>query len=371
MGSPEHRTWLYSKGVDYNRRELKNRIYNFYQHFSRRIEIAADDIIEKSEESEVRLNAVLWKINASTFMQSLVFQPDPLVGYLHSWVYCALITQYFRDGPGKNSFEEWQDIAIDASVSAEKDIALSVQALLPPTEFKTIQKRVYALAEAHPLSSHHLVPDIAFYDLEGILSAGEYSSGLAAVTEINEILHDIVDGGPILVESGLKQARWMVDMYIEEVPEIISKERQEIMGDVHQESKFILDALDKTITEQRNEIFKGVIEERIAILDALRIEREFILATLAEERAHVVDVALQERIEVLKYLREERIAAIEQIEAMTAQMFEEAEVRSLQVIDRIFMRIIQIFAIPFIVIVVLFILGFRSLRRTLIQTKTT
>jgi hypothetical protein len=298
-------------------------------------------------------------------MQNLVFQPDPPVGYLHSWAYCVLLADYFREGSGRKSFGEWQDIAVQATAKAEKEIADSIAGILPPSEFEIYKGRVHALAEAHPISSYHLVPDIAFYVVEQILSAGEFAKGFAAATEMNEMLHDFADGGPIMIESSLKHARWMGELAFEKIPEIISEERQAIMDDMHQESRFILEALDKTVTGQRGEIFKSIAEERIAILNTLRKEREIVLATLAEERALVLSLAQQERMALEESIQKERIEILAQFESLAAKVIEDAEARSLRIIDRVFLRIVQIFAIPFVVIVVLLTLGFRSLRKTL------
>jgi hypothetical protein len=48
-----------SKGVEYTRRELNHRIYNFFQHFSHSTEIAADAILNEAEAPDIRKNAVL------------------------------------------------------------------------------------------------------------------------------------------------------------------------------------------------------------------------------------------------------------------------------------------------------------------------
>lgn len=363
--------FMSSKGVEYSRRELNQRIYAFYQYFYHRTEIAADEILEKSEDPDVRINAILWKINASSFMQSLVFQPDPLVAYLHSWLYCALLTDYFQEGPGRQSFKEWQDIAVTASVKAEEDIASSIEKILPPAEFKTYEKRVYAMADAHPIRSFHLLPDISYSELEQLLYAGEPARGFAIATEINEMLHDVTVSAPIFVEAGLKHARWMGDLALEKMPELIAAERKAAMEDVHQETTFILETLDDTITRQRGEVFKAITDERMAILKAISTERRLILDAVREERTAVLDIAHQERMGVEKTIHDERIAILAQFDALAVKMLEQAEARSLRVIDRVFVRIIQICAIPFVLVLLLLVLGFRSIQKTLARSQQT
>lgn len=64
--------------VDATMVEMKIRTHRFEARFSGIVEMAADEILERSSDPEIRENALMWKMYAIPAAQYAIFQQDPL-----------------------------------------------------------------------------------------------------------------------------------------------------------------------------------------------------------------------------------------------------------------------------------------------------
>ena len=75
-------------------------VFGLASRVTERVETAADSIIDLSDDPEMRRRALVWKIYAIPEAQLAVFQLDPLVAALDTWVFAIQMRHYFETGGG-------------------------------------------------------------------------------------------------------------------------------------------------------------------------------------------------------------------------------------------------------------------------------
>ena len=98
-----------------SRIELRNRLTNFTVYFAKIVETAADEIIAKSDDPQVQMNALRWKMNSIPASQYALFLNDPLAALMDIATFCIQMEHFFNKGNGKVYFGEYHYIALDAS----------------------------------------------------------------------------------------------------------------------------------------------------------------------------------------------------------------------------------------------------------------
>jgi hypothetical protein len=99
--------------------ELRLQLDDLVGVFSGTIEQAADRVIAESANEGIKRHALMWKINAIPAAYRSLFQADPAVALIDTWVYSMQMVAYFEHGPGKDDFGQWQPVALDASRKLE------------------------------------------------------------------------------------------------------------------------------------------------------------------------------------------------------------------------------------------------------------
>jgi len=103
------------EGVKMTSIELRIRLNEFGKFFAGTVEEAADEIISKTDNTEIKKNALEWKINViPKALESLVIL-DPVAAGTDVYALCLQMDYFFRLGKGKDLFGEQQRVAIKAS----------------------------------------------------------------------------------------------------------------------------------------------------------------------------------------------------------------------------------------------------------------
>ena len=86
------------RDVKVNREQLRLRVRSLVGPMAGRVESAADEIVAATTSPTVRLAALEWKIDAVPAMRDSLFQPDPYVALIDSWVLLYQMGDYFEIG---------------------------------------------------------------------------------------------------------------------------------------------------------------------------------------------------------------------------------------------------------------------------------
>ncbi len=96
---------------------LKTRmqVHNFGITFFHEVMVASDSILKTESDKTIQINALTWKIDASQAAKNKIFQSNPEIALLDTWLLTASMTDYLKEGAGANLFGNSQPIAVDAS----------------------------------------------------------------------------------------------------------------------------------------------------------------------------------------------------------------------------------------------------------------
>jgi hypothetical protein len=323
---------------------LRLNLYGFVDRFSGIVEHAADEIIDKTDDLEVRRNARLWKMNAIPAIQKAAFQFDPLAGYVDAWVLTKQMVQFFEEGYGKDVFGELQYIAIEASretvKAIERNFKLAAQVDGDVGGGET-RKNVDEFVAEHPLDNMLFVR----YSTAGLLAelTNDRNRGtFAAMGRLEMSLGDLTDRMNIYAAHLPNQARWQAELAIEDFvggPEFeetwakveamkssIDQTAANVAGVSETIDAQVASALE-IIPQERGVIFAEVERQRLETLDAVRAERELVLAAISEER-----------IAIFEEVRKERAAIMQDMEALLLRAIDESRDRAEVLIDGILWR---------------------------------
>ncbi|GAB1309581.1 hypothetical protein KH5_22640 [Urechidicola sp. KH5] len=89
----------------------RNLIHDYALTFFHEVPKAADSIFAITDKKEVQINSILWKIAATRQAKGKMFQTDPKIALLDTWLLVSSMNDYFKEGIGKDVFEEQQPIA--------------------------------------------------------------------------------------------------------------------------------------------------------------------------------------------------------------------------------------------------------------------
>ena len=110
------------EGVKMTSIELRIRLNEFGKFFAGTVEEAADEIISGTDNTEIKKNALEWKINViPKALESLVIL-DPVAAGTDVYALCLQMDYFFRLGKGKDLFGEQQRVAIKASDEILKEM---------------------------------------------------------------------------------------------------------------------------------------------------------------------------------------------------------------------------------------------------------
>jgi hypothetical protein len=135
-------------------RQLNTRLLtqNFAQLAMDRVEFAADSIASLStEEKDIQINTIRWKIETSEALGSISFQTEPKIALMDTWSYFLEIRNALDNPNLEDVFGPYKPIAEDAIDKNIVDIEGVASRVLKPMEFEKIQEFVQDYADNTPL----------------------------------------------------------------------------------------------------------------------------------------------------------------------------------------------------------------------------
>ena len=286
-------------------RELNTRIlvHEFANDFSNQVEQLADSIINTTNDKDVKLNALYWKINAIGMSRQVIFQTVPYVSLVDTWTFCKQQNDFLNVGEGNALFSEFQPKANRVAKKLETDIALIARMVSSGRDYNVYKKFVEQYAEDHPFED-------VFFNRGSILTEVNAALGNAdsiavntvgtmpeAVSDLSSRMNDYSNNIP-------KMARWRTQAYLYEAG-IDSVDIKAVMDSINlltsrisyiaENSPELLDSaimkLNKELTPLVNRLDKKwsetlwkMGEERIALMESLDEQRLALSETVAEER---------------------------------------------------------------------------------------
>jgi hypothetical protein len=328
------------EGLQMTQIELSIRLNEFDKFFNGTVEEAADEIIRSTDNKEIKMNALKWKINViPCAMESLVI-PDPRAAGVDLYALSGQMLEFFSNGNGKNLFGKYQYIAIKASEDIKEEIMKIANDFRDIRYRQETTKIVEDWIKGNPIQNIQFNRRSTFDLLAKTLGAEEYTLG-SSVGDIAQGVQDI---------------RRQITTYTEFLPEHIKWRAQlasyEIFGDSVVQKTF--SNFDRLVNS--TEKVSKVAEETPSLIRELQqssfteINRQLLLTltTLANERKILIDEMRNERLEVLKDINKQRFESLDRIEKLADKSINQSAIIADDLVDKIFFRSLILLMIIFV-----------------------
>jgi hypothetical protein len=293
-------------------RELNARVltHEYSTHFISSVAQTADQISAASDDNDVRLNALRWKIAAVGASEHAASQMAPMLGLLDTWALAVQMRDFLATGAGQALFGPQQPAAVGLAVNLAQEAEAMARKLSSAEEFTAQQGFITQYATDHPLTgldfARASVVDLwaqqSGTQVKLIDTLGTVPEAMAETGDLVRMYGDTVPSQMLwkaqlaAQESGLTNAEFQTALH--ELNERIAQLSQMAnaapgrFSDIARETRERFDAswmelvhainnsgemLSTSASTERQELVKAVDAERTATTaDAQRLARELI-----------------------------------------------------------------------------------------------
>jgi hypothetical protein len=339
--------------------ELRARNYDFVLRFAARVEEAAYDISNGSQDLLVARFALIWVSSAVPTVQSSAFQADPASALIDLWALCLQQEQFFDRGAGRDLFGDWQDLVVGTSREILHDVESIMQGVASEAEYARFTETITEWVADNPIES--LLFTRASTVPLTTAALGSYPSGtFAAIGNMADEVRDLSARMSIYAELLPKQIRWQGAMLLSAEAAGVGviqtmKDIERHAAEMRRMTEF-LDSVPGLISTERAAVMSDITVERLAVTKELD-------ELLDKKIALMLEAVQQERVAVMTGLTHERVATLQEFDAMATRLADQAVDRAMRqvngAIDYFYWRAIQVLAV---LIVLLLIAGFIGAR---------
>jgi hypothetical protein len=135
-------------------RDLNARIltHEYSARFITGVAQRADEIAAASDATDVRLNALRWKIGAAGASARAASQVAPMLSLLDTWALAQQMHDFLVSGAGRSLFGTQQPAAVSLAVTLASEAQDMARTLSTAAEFATEQHFIDGYATAHPIT---------------------------------------------------------------------------------------------------------------------------------------------------------------------------------------------------------------------------
>ncbi|HEY3730383.1 MAG TPA: hypothetical protein VGL28_03885 [Steroidobacteraceae bacterium] len=176
-------------------RDLNARIltHEYSAHFITAVQESADQIYAANNDSQVRRNALRWKIAVADRSERAASQIAPMMGLLDSWALAVQMQQYLAQGDGDKLFAGEQSLAVSLASELSAEIEGLAKKLCEPKEFEQYRQFVDDYARENPFKSLD-------FDRPSIVDrwADQKGAKSALVDSVGTVPEALADAGDLL-----------------------------------------------------------------------------------------------------------------------------------------------------------------------------
>ena len=318
------------EGVQMTSIELGIRLNEFGKYFAGRVEDAADEIIRNSNDREVKMNALRWKINAiPRSMESLVIL-DPRAAGIDIYALSGQMLDFFKSGNGKDLFGDYQYIAIRACEDIMNEMERIADDFRDKRYREEATKVLNKWIKENPIENLQFNRRSTFEMMAKTLGAEEYDIG-STVGSIAQGVNDIRRQITVYTEFLPKQTKWQAQLASYEV--LGDSAIEKTLGDIErvisstERIANVAEEIPTLVKEVQQSSFKEIDRQLLYTLSILSNERAIIIAEMRKERAVILEEINQQRNETL-----------ERVEKLAEKTVNQSSILAGDLIDKIFFR---------------------------------
>ncbi len=293
---------------------LKTRImtHGYAKVFFHEIMMASGSIMNNEPGKQQQVNALVWKINASNAAKATIFQNNPEIALLDTWILTASMTDFLKDGEGLELFGSSQPIAVDASEKLLSRID-TIASLSFSKNYDQAKCFVDSICKSEPFLSLDFYKETVYDDWYRYLGIPD-SMVEVAVGTLPEVLSDFSSRMTIGSDQTLRQAQWNGELLLkqsnldsldlQQISDNFDKRFAELItvlrnsGRNMQGDAIILRKDIRAFTRKFDTKMDSIIVitriELAHLRDSLSVEREAVMADLDKTSNKVVKTAMKE-----------------------------------------------------------------------------
>ena len=313
--------------------ELRTRMGEFGRRFATYIEVAADSVIQASDDAEIQRAAILLKLSAIPAAHDAALRADPLIAGIDTYAYLDQL-RYFIDSPhGERIFGEYAFIIGDGLERAYVELARISDAVTNTDRDTVLVATLDEWVRDHPITDVPFVRPSIMGEAAGLLGASSGGIGQAFVS-LEGSLDRIEQRVAYLSETAFKQAMWAGQIAVRNG---LRMEEVTRFFDLMDASTNLMDTIPTILVEHRDAVIEALGAERFRVLLEIERLRNTTIIELKLEREIILDALREERALVMDALSEERAAVMASVDSLASRVVD----RQYGVIDHMVWRLLQ------------------------------
>ncbi len=287
------------------KKDLNTRLLTqaFVQNASKRVEIAADNIIENTEDLKVQKNALRWKINTLSSLRTVGYKTSPNIALMETWVLTRSVNNFFSEENLKELFGKQYNIPIVVSKKNLAEIRRISKVGIAKNNYGASESFVQKFSENYPirdLNFNHKPVRESYLEFKRIPD----SLAVQTVGSLSEVVSDLTNRISSASETTGKQIQWNSELFMKNKG-LDENTLKELTDSINVKlNRFLIIAekspelLDDAFTELQKQInsFNSRIDENISYsLDYIASERKIISKLVKEERIKLDSIVQRER----------------------------------------------------------------------------
>lgn len=301
-------------------RELNTRLLtqNFARNAMDRVELAADSISKlASDNKDIQINTLYWKIQTSEELGKLSFQTEPRIALMDTWSYFLEVRQALENPDLDPVFGSYKPIALEAVDQNIEDIQRIAASVLSKGEFKKIKDFVEDYANSTPLLmqkefKHQSIRE-AYLEFQKIPD----SIAVQTVGTLSEVVADATNRFGYYSDASGKRFNWKAEMLLRKRG-IDSMDFEAKMAEIDRQFERLI-----VVAENSPETIKeAIIEFRTNISPLFRNLNDEIgsaMLSLSSDVQSVDSMLQRERVALDSIIKRERIALSEKADVLVDQ----------------------------------------------------
>ena len=355
--------------VKVNQEQLRLRVRSLVGPMAGRVESAADEIVASTTSPAVRLAALEWKIDAVPAMRDSLFQPDPFLALIDTWVLLHQMGDYFQSGPGKTRLGPASTQAAAACRTSEDHLAGVAASMTTSGDVSKVRDFVRKWAADHPITGAIAARQpILSVDITNELPES-VTVGQAAA-EVATSLDDINRRFEVYSGQMVRQARWELERQtLGLIEDSSAKQVIPLAGRAVASAERAAAEISRLLPT-----IEGAARTAERAADIIASERRAAVDAVSADISRTIVFAQGERLAILDYLTLERKTAIEDLRKAIADEHE-AVVRDTEGIavrlvdhamDRVERLVLQVLAVLLVAVVAILLMMRLLFRRQII-----
>jgi len=298
--------------LDHRMIETRNLTHGYVNTFFHDVRVAADSIFEGTDDKEIQLNALSWKIIATQHAKNKVFQDNPKIALLDTWVLTVTMSDFLEKGLGSTMFLEQQPIAINTS----KALVLKIDEIAQKAfkkEYKDAKHFVDSIRVNEPFTSYDFYRETLHDDWYAYKNIPDSIANASAGT-LAQVLSDFSTKMAVGGEQTLYQSQWATELMLkkssldeidlqkmsddfnknlDKMATILQNSGVQMQKDAvvfHRDFKLLVQNLNQNL----DSITLFAAKEMAIFRDSISVERKAIMLELDETSNKIVKTAMEE-----------------------------------------------------------------------------